>query len=195
MEENQEIQSPAELFPTKEPEKQLKEVEVKDAEKTKKQKTWGPVMPIRQSNRIDRSMNVMDKVKELKKKINLEVPASKKLSGIMRNNLFNLLQFDALGNMASTVGVKIGTSILDSSIDDDEVIDESLREEISTSNATLVTKDVEIVDVENDHISNDSMESLEQYNTAHDINDVDDDSWTKVYSRKWGKHPKKLFQC
>jgi hypothetical protein len=113
----------------------------------------------------------------------------------MRNNLFNLLQFDALGNMASTVGVKIGTSILDSSIDDDEVIDESLREEISTSNAALVTKDVEIVDVENDHISNDSMESLEQYNTAHDINDVDDDSWTKVYSRKWGKHPKKLFQC
>jgi hypothetical protein len=183
------------LFPTKEAKKQLKEVEVKDAEKTKKQKTWGPVMPIRRSNRLDRLMNVMDKVKELKKKINLEVPASKKLSGIMRNNLFNFLQFDALGNMASTVGVKIGTSILDSSIDDDEVIDESLREEISTSNATLVTKDVEIVDVENDHISNDSMESLEQYNTAHDINDVDDDSWTKVYSRKWGKHPKKLFQC
>jgi hypothetical protein len=65
----------------------------------------------------------MDKAKELKKKTNLELPASKKLSGIMRSNPFNLLQFDSLGDMASTIGVKIGSSILDSSLEDSDLVE------------------------------------------------------------------------
>lgn len=43
----------------------------------KKQKKWGPVQPIRQSSRIDRSKNIMEKAQELKKITNLEAPRMK----------------------------------------------------------------------------------------------------------------------
>jgi hypothetical protein len=137
----------------------------------------------------------MDKAKELKKKTNLEVPASKKLSGIMRSNPFNLLQVDTLGCMANSVGVRIGNSILDSSIDDSEEVDELFRQGISNSTDATGREDVEVVDVEFDQVSNDSMEFPEQYNTAHDRYEVDEESWIRVCSKKWGKHPKKSFQC
>jgi hypothetical protein len=122
VEDDQEVQLPEDLFTSKEEEAISVEGEGMEAEKGKKQKTWGPVMATRQSNRVDRSMKIMDKAKELKKKINLEMLASKKLSGIMKSNPFNLLQFDSLGDMASTVGVKIGSSILDSVLDDSEMV-------------------------------------------------------------------------
>jgi hypothetical protein len=95
------VQLPEDLFTSNEEVAVSVEGEGLETEKGKKQKTWGPVMATRQSNRIDRSVKIMDKVKELKKKINLEILASKKLSGIMKSNPFNLLQFDALGDMAS----------------------------------------------------------------------------------------------
>jgi hypothetical protein len=120
VEGDREVQLPEDLFSSKEGAAHSVESEGMEAEKSKKQKTWGPVMPTRQSNRIDRSMKIMDKAKEQKKKINLEMPASKKLLGIMKSNPFNLLQFDSLGEMASTVGVRIGSSILDSGLDDSE---------------------------------------------------------------------------
>jgi hypothetical protein len=168
-----------------------------EAEKGKKQKTWGPVMATRQSNRIDRSMKIMDKAKEMKKKINLEIPASKKLSGIMKSNPFTLLQFDSLGDMASTVGVKIGSSIL-TSVVDDNVEDENLSSVniscLDDNRSSTVIVD-ELVEIDSDQISIDSVDPPEQYITAHDSFDLDEGSWTKVCSRKRGKHPRKSFKC
>jgi hypothetical protein len=109
-------------------------------------------MPTRQGSRIDRSVKIMDKAKKLKKKTNLEVPASKKLSGIMRSNPFNLLQVDTLGCMANSVGVRIGNSILDSSIDDSEEVDELFRQGIYNSIDATGREDVEVVDVEFDQV-------------------------------------------
>jgi hypothetical protein len=166
-------------------------------EKGKKQKIWGPVMATRQSNRIDRSMKIMDKAKELKKKTNLELPASKKLSGIMRSNPFNLLQFDSLGEMASSVGVKIGSSILDSSSETSDLVEIPASIELYSLNVAKNSSSsgVDIVELESDQISIDSMESPEQYNTAHDSYDLEEGAWIKVSSRKWGKHPRKSFKC
>jgi hypothetical protein len=139
----------------------------------------------------------MDKAKELKKKINLEMPASKKLSGIMKSNPFNLLQFDSLGDMASTVGVKIGSSILASVLDDSEKVGIPTSVDISclVDNKSSSGENGEIIELESDQISIDSMESPEQYNTAHDSYDLDEGTWTKVCSRRRGKHHRKSFKC
>jgi hypothetical protein len=54
----------------------------------KKQKVaWGPVQPVRQSERIDRSKNVMDKAMELKEKKN-NLGAATKMTGIIYPILF-----------------------------------------------------------------------------------------------------------
>jgi hypothetical protein len=197
VEDDQEVQLPEDLFASKEEEAISVEGEGMEAEKGKKHKTWGPVMATRQSNRVDRSMKIMDKAKELKKKINLEMSASKKLSGIMKSNPFNLLQFDSLGDMASTVGVKIGSSILASVLDDSEKVGIPTSVDISclVDNKSSSGENGEIIELESDQISIDSMESPEQYNTAHDSYDLDEVAWTKVCSRKWGKHPRKSFKC
>jgi hypothetical protein len=154
-------------------------------------------MATRQSNRIDGSMKIMDKAKELKKKINLEMPASKKMSGIMKSNPFNLLQFDSLGDMASTVGVRIGSSILDSGLDDSETIRNPTSIDLSclVDNKNSSGENVEIIELESDQISIDSMETPEKYNTAHDSYDLDEGAWTQVCSRIRGKHPRKSFKC
>jgi hypothetical protein len=154
-------------------------------------------MATRQSNRIDRSMKIMDKAKELKKKINLELPASKKLSGIMSSNPFNILQFDSLGEMASSVGVKIGSSILDSSLENRDLVDIPASIELNSLNKdnNSSSRSVDCVELDSDQISIDSMESPEQYNTAHDSFDLEEGAWIKVSSRKRGKHPRKSFKC
>jgi hypothetical protein len=197
VEDDQVVQLPEDLCASNEEVAVSVEEEGLESEKGKKQKTWGPVMATRQSNRIDRSVKIMDKAKELKKKINLEIPASKKLSGIMKSNPFNLLQFDALGDMASTVGVKIGSSILDSVVDDsgEAGILTKVDSSCSVTSNNKTGKLGELIEVDCDQISIASMDSHEQYNTAHDCYDLDDDSWIKVSSRKRGKHPRKSFKC
>jgi hypothetical protein len=197
VEDDQEVQLPEDLFTSKEDEAVSMEGEGLEAEKGKKQKIWGPVMATRQSNRIDRSMKIMDKARELKKKINLEMPASKKLSGIMRSNPFNLLQFDSLSDMASTVGVKIGSSILDSSLEDSDLVKIPASINLSCLNDNKNSSDriVDFIELESDQISIDSMESPEQYNTAHDSFDLEEGAWIKVGSKKRGKHPRKSFKC
>jgi hypothetical protein len=190
-----EVQLPEELFSSKDVGDHCDVV--LDSEKGKKQKTWGPVMATRQSNRIDRSMKIMDKAKELKKKINLELPASKKFSGIMSSNPFNILQFDSLGEMASSVGVKIGSSILDSSLENRDLVDIPASIELTSLNKdnNSSSRGVDCVELDSDQISIDSMESPEQYNTAHDSFDLEEGAWIKVSSRKRGKHPRKSFKC
>jgi hypothetical protein len=197
VEDGQVVQLPEDLFASKEDVAVNVEGDSLEAEQGKKQKTWGPVMATRQSNRIDRSMKIMDKAKEMKKKINLEIPASKKLSGIMKSNPFNLLHFDSLGDMASTVGVKIGSSILDSVVDDNAEAENLTSVNISClddnkSGPVIVD---ELIEVDSDQISIDSVDPPEQYITAHDSYDLDEGSWTKVCSRKRRKHPRKSFKC
>jgi hypothetical protein len=195
MEDDQEVQLPEDLFANKEEVVHSVEGEELEAEEGKKQKTWGPVMATRQSNSIDHSMKIVDKAKELKKKTNLEMSASKKLSGIMKSNPLSLLQFDSLGDMASTVGVKIGSSILNSSLDDSELVEIPTSIDLSclVDNKNSSGRNVDIIELESDQISIDSMESPEQYNTARDSYELDEDAWTKVCSRKRGKHPRKSF--
>jgi hypothetical protein len=192
MMERQEIQLPEELFNTSDQQLQDEPIAVKGAEKTKKQKVWGPVQHLRQSSRIDRSKNVMDKAKELKKKINLEIPASKKLSGIMKENPFNILHFYTLESMASDVGVKIDNLVRDSSVEDAEVVDSAV--EVTDNSDTQYATD-DRIGVEVEEFTSKVIESPDQYNTTHEIYDIDDDSWTKFHSRKRGKHPRKLFRC
>jgi hypothetical protein len=109
----------------------------------------------------------------------------------------NLLQFDSLGDMVSTVGVKIGSCILDFGLDDSETVEIPTSIDISclVDNKNSSGENVEIIELESDQISIDSMESPEQYNTAHDSYDLDEGAWTKVCSRKQGKHPRKSFKC
>jgi hypothetical protein len=74
----------------------------------RKLKKWGPVQPVRQSSRIDRSINIMEKAEERKKIINLEKP---KMAGIMSSNPFHVLPVDELDSMADKFGVSINESV------------------------------------------------------------------------------------
>jgi hypothetical protein len=68
----------------------LKKREAQGAGKKQKM-AWGPVQPIRQSDRIDRSNNVIDKAMELKDKKNT-LGATTKMAGIIKSNPFHVLQ-------------------------------------------------------------------------------------------------------
>jgi hypothetical protein len=81
-------------------------VDTDQQRKTRKKKAWGPVQATRQSSRVDRSMNVMKKAIEYKKKNNLEEP-NKKMKGIMHSNAFQSLDVDYLESLARNVGVDI----------------------------------------------------------------------------------------
>jgi hypothetical protein len=59
----------------------------------KKGKEWGHVQAARKISRVDRSVMVLDKVVEYKKRTNLDDPA-KKMKGLMRSNPFQALQVD-----------------------------------------------------------------------------------------------------
>jgi hypothetical protein len=72
------------------------------------QKKWGPVQPIRQSTRIDRSKNIMEKAEERKMIINLENP---KMKGIISFNPFYVLPIDDLDTMADQFGVDINEPV------------------------------------------------------------------------------------
>jgi hypothetical protein len=99
--------------------------------------------------------------------------------------------------MASTVGVKIGSSILDSSLENRDLVDIPASIELTSLNKdnNSSSRGVDCVELDSDQISIDSMESPEQYNTAHDSFDLDEGAWIKVSSRKRGKHPRKSFKC
>jgi hypothetical protein len=70
----------------------------------KKKSKWGHVQPVRQSSRIDRIKNIMEKPQEMNKINNLEIS---RMKGIMSINPFNVLQFDEVDNVAKIVGVNI----------------------------------------------------------------------------------------
>jgi hypothetical protein len=74
----------------------------------RKLKKWGPVQPVRQSSRIDRPRNIMEKAEKRKKIINLEKP---KMAGIMTSNPFHVLPVDDLDSMADKFGVSINESV------------------------------------------------------------------------------------
>jgi hypothetical protein len=78
--------------------------QVTEKQPAKKRSKWGPVQPVRQSNRIDRSKNIMEKAQEMKKINNLEIP---RMKGIMSTNPFNVLPVDELDNAAKIVGIKL----------------------------------------------------------------------------------------
>jgi hypothetical protein len=87
-ESNQEIELPDNIMPTIEECNTDIVQQVHEQEIGKKHKVWGPIQPARQSKRIDRSKNVMEKAQELKQKSNLDMP--KKNSSIynVRYNAF-----------------------------------------------------------------------------------------------------------
>jgi hypothetical protein len=78
--------------------------QVTEEQPAKRRSKWGPVQPVRQSNRIDRSKNIMEKAQEMKRINNLEIP---RMKGIMSNNPFNVLQVDELDNAAKIVGINL----------------------------------------------------------------------------------------
>ncbi|KAK1646729.1 hypothetical protein QYE76_064534 [Lolium multiflorum] len=78
--------------------------QVTEKQPAKRKHKWGPVQPVRQSNRIDRSKNIMEKAQEMKKINNLEIP---RMRGIMSNNPFNVLHVDELDNVAKVVGINL----------------------------------------------------------------------------------------
>ncbi|KAK1681300.1 hypothetical protein QYE76_042148 [Lolium multiflorum] len=78
--------------------------QVPEVPPAKKKSKWGPVQPVRQSNRIDRSKNIMEKAQEMKKINNLEIL---RMKGIMSNNPFNILQVEELDNAGKIVGINL----------------------------------------------------------------------------------------
>jgi hypothetical protein len=81
-------------------------VDTDNQERARNKKVWGPAQATRQSSRVDRSMNVMKKSIEYKKRSNLEEP-NKKIKGIMQSNVFQSLDVDYLESLARSVGVDI----------------------------------------------------------------------------------------
>jgi hypothetical protein len=55
---------------------------------------------------------MMDKVKEMKMERNLEIPESKKISGIMSSYPFHVLRVGELDSMVRVLGGKLGNSIM-----------------------------------------------------------------------------------
>jgi hypothetical protein len=101
-----EVPLPEDILPSFEKTDKGEVVEIDQQGKTRKKKVWGPVQATRQSSRVDRSMNVMKKAIEYKKKNNLEEP-NKKMKGIMHSNAFQSLDVDYLESLARNVGVDI----------------------------------------------------------------------------------------
>jgi hypothetical protein len=77
--------------------------------KEKKQK-WGPVQAVRQSSRIDRSKNIMEKAEERKRKTNLDIP---KMKGIMCSNPFTILPIHELDDRADKVSISISEDFVE----------------------------------------------------------------------------------
>jgi hypothetical protein len=85
----------------------------------KKQKVaWGPVQPVIQSERIDRSKNVMDKAMELKEK-KKTLGGATKMTGIIKSNPFHVLQVDELSDLARKIGIHVDTTAIDDRMDSD----------------------------------------------------------------------------
>jgi hypothetical protein len=103
----------------------IQESEVMPAKKKSK---WGVVQPVRQSSRIDRSKNIMEKAQEMKKINNLEIP---RMKGMMSSNPFNVLQYVDLDNAAKIVGVNIDvdTDIMHSACSSPRVVSLSNKEQ------------------------------------------------------------------
>jgi hypothetical protein len=97
--------------------------------KEKKQK-WGPVQAVRQSSRIDRSKNIMEKAEERKRKTNLDIP---KMKGIMCSNPFTVLPIHELDNRADKVGISITEDFVE--------IDNQTKSSSSSSSMPFSDKD------------------------------------------------------
>jgi hypothetical protein len=82
-----ELTLPEDILPSFEKSDKEGVVDTDQQRKTRKKKAWGPVQATRRSSRVDRSMNVIKKSIEYKKKNNLEEP-NKKMKGIMHSNAF-----------------------------------------------------------------------------------------------------------
>jgi hypothetical protein len=149
---------------------------------SKKQKVWGPIQPVRQSSRIDRSKHIMDKAMELKEKKNAMLP-SKKLSGIMHSNPFHVLQSSEFIDMSSKLGVVI-------TVDDDDVPFVDVSSQIVDSPVSVVERDSLQISTNIDQI----IKTPEQYNPILESDDVEDNLWIDVYRKRRGKHPRKLFK-
>jgi hypothetical protein len=99
---------PDEILPSFDKSDKEEEENTENQGKTRKRKVWGPVQATRQSSSVDRSMNVMKKAIEYKKRNNLEEP-NKKMKGIMQSNTFQSLDVDYLESLARNVGIDISS--------------------------------------------------------------------------------------
>jgi hypothetical protein len=149
----------------------------------KQKKAWGHVQPSRQSDRIDRSKNVMDKAMELKERKNT-LGAASKMSGIIRSNPFHVLQVEELGDMARKIGIHVDIDVVDVTeesdslgmpknqlVHSDEILDSSLGIDVLSDAECPRTPD--------------------QYNTDHEFDDRGENVWVHVTRKKRGKHPRK----
>jgi hypothetical protein len=176
----------------------------------KKQKIWGPVQPVRQSSRIDRSKHIMDKAMELKEKKNSMIP-SKKMSGIMSSNPFHVIQNPELLDMSSKLGVSISEIAVSaySSSCSDPPDSESLKndDKISSGIHGIIYPIVdysEVVDHRSEHVRDvcessshldNSFMTPKQYNIVMESDEIEDNIWIDVYNKKKrGKHPRRLFK-
>ena len=69
----------------------------------KKQRKWGPVEPVRYSNRIDRSKNILEKAVERKQMTNLEKPKR----GMIHQNPFHAISSDTLDSVSNAISIII----------------------------------------------------------------------------------------
>jgi hypothetical protein len=168
--------------------------------KPRKKKAWGPVQATRQSSRVDRSMNVMKKAIEYKKKNNLEEP-NKKMKGIMHSNAFQSLDVDYLESLARNVGIDISAVSGSSGKDENHgILLKSQVCDMATSMSVAV--EVEIPRECNTHgspvVSGKKVGwSTPVTHSKHDIDEYEDEGekWIEVIRKSRGKHPRKRIQC
>jgi hypothetical protein len=160
----------------------------------KKQKmAWGPVQPIRQSDRIDRSKNVMDKAMELKEKKNT-LGAATKMTGIIKSNTFNVLQVDELSDMARKIGIHVDTTAVDDTVDSDSFGSVNIQV-IPPSKPLDNLLDVgQCEKVGFLSVTSDCPKTPDQYNTDQEFDNRGENVWVYVTRKKRGKHPRKIFR-
>jgi hypothetical protein len=187
-----------------------------EANPNQKEKNWGPITGTRQCSRLQKNAGIpiLDLAKDIKKKRNMDIPATFKNKGTS-SNPFNVLRDNSLITMAHSFGVDIENVSVSSLESVDFHISSKLNEVkfISINNATegsltpIPAKYEFISSVRADeglsvghspsvtHTATSFCSESRKTPTYDNKYDLELDSgqlWTKICRCRRGKHPRKI---
>jgi hypothetical protein len=187
-----------------------------EANPKQKEKIWGPITGTRQCSRLQKNAGIpiLDLAKDIKKKRNMDIPASSKNKGTS-SNPFNVFRDNSFITMAHSFGVDIENVSVSSMESDDFHISSKLDEVklISANNATEgslthVPAKYEFIPAirANEGLSVGHSPSVTPtatsfcsespktpiYDNKYDLELDSGQLWTKICRRRRGKHPRKI---